>query len=135
MPRRSRPIVPGTVYHLISRFVAKEWFIERDEQRWTYLWLLGIALRSTDWRCFSYAIMSNHIHLGVLAGSAPLRPWIHYVHTYFAEYINARRERIGAVFVRGPQRVAYRQDGAARLLAYIHRNPVRAGLVQRAALS
>ena len=48
------------------------------------------------------------------------------------QWINERRARIGAVFVRGPTCVGYQPEGVARLIAYIHRNPVRAGIVARA---
>ena len=51
------------------------------------------------------------------------------MHTPFAEWINARHERIGAVFVRGPTDYRVRPDGVAKVIGYIHRNPVRAGLV------
>jgi len=55
MPRLPRFIEPGTVYHLISRFVDREWFIKREDERRTYLRLLGRALLDSDWRCFSFA--------------------------------------------------------------------------------
>ena len=41
MARLPQSIEPGVVYHLISRFVAKEWFIQSDEERRRYLKLLG----------------------------------------------------------------------------------------------
>ncbi|HEY5925971.1 MAG TPA: hypothetical protein VIV11_29995 [Kofleriaceae bacterium] len=35
MTRGGSLVVPGCVYHLISRFVAKDWFIESAaERRW-----------------------------------------------------------------------------------------------------
>ncbi len=86
-------------------------------------------LAASDWRCFSFAIMSNHIHLGLLAGKDSLASWMRPAHTRFAQWINEQRERIGAVFVRGPNIISVRMEGVARLIAYIHRNPVRAGVV------
>lgn len=129
MTRGGASARPGTIYHLISRFVAKEWFIESSAERTTYLLLLGSALERTDWRCFSYAVMSSHIHLGLIAGERPLAEWLRPLHTDFAKWINVRRERVGAVFVRGPELVAFEPSGAAALINYIHCNPVRAGLV------
>jgi hypothetical protein len=117
------------VYHLIARFVAKEWFIESAVERRVYLSLLGHAIAMTDWRCFAFAVMSSHVHLGVLAGAIPLADWLRPMHTNFAQWINVRRERIGAVFVRGPNVIAVQPEGTARLINYIHCNPVRAGVV------
>ncbi len=92
----------GVIYHIISRFVAKEWFIESAIERRTYLGLLGTAIAATDWTCFSYAVMSSHIHLGLVAGNDTMASWMRPMHTAFANWLNLRRERIGAVFVKGP---------------------------------
>lgn len=119
----------GDICHVISRFVAGEWFIESTVQRRAYLSLLGDALAKSDSRCFSFAVMSNHIHLGVLAGEEPLAEWLRPAHTAFAEWINQRRERIGAVFVKGPNVITVQREGIAPLVSYIHHNPVRAGVV------
>lgn len=77
--------------------------------------------------------MSNHIHLGVRAGQVKLADWIGDVHSEFAAWINGRDERIGAVFVRGPKSIPYRQEAGAQLIRYIHCNPVRAGVVDHPA--
>ncbi len=129
MPRRRRFALPGEVCHVISRFVAQEYFIATAEQRRAYLCTLGTHLAASDWRCFSFAIMSNHIHLGLRAGRDALASWMRPAHTRFAQWINEQRERIGAVFVRGPNIINLQVEGVARLIAYIHRNPVRAGVV------
>jgi putative transposase len=128
MARGGCGIEAGRVYHVIPRFVAKEWFIESELERNCYLSLLGGAIAETDWELFAYAIMSSHVHLGVRAGDVPLADWMRPMHTRFANWMNVHRERIGAVFVRGPNVVEIRPDGAAKLIDYIHRNPERAGI-------
>ena len=135
MPRKPRCIEPGTTYHLISRFVDREWFIRTKSERQHYLRLLGTALECTDWRLMSYAIMSNHIHLGCVAGERPLHAWIRSVHAPFADAMNRAYNRIGVMFVRGPKAYAVSPDSVGSLLAYIHNNPVRAGLCATAAES
>ena len=129
MARTPNIIEPGSVYHLIWRFVAREWFIQTHEERITYLLELGTQIRRTSWRCFSYAIMSNHVHLGVLAGEEPVASWARAAHTNFALWMNGRHQRIGAVFVRGPNVIKLEPERIAPSIAYIHCNPVRAGLV------
>jgi hypothetical protein len=121
---------PGAIYHLISRFVAKAWFVESNVERTAYLSALGFELAYTDWRCFSYAVMSSHIHLGVVAGQQPMKDWLAPAHEAFAKWINARLERPGAVFVRGPVLIEFRPEGVGHLINYIHCNPVRARVVQ-----
>jgi putative transposase len=129
MPRKLRCIEPTAIYHGIPRFVGQEFFIESQEERLMYLRLFGLAVRHSDWRCFAYAIMSNHIHLALVAGQHSLASWMRPVHTDFAQWLNKRRERIGAIFTRGPNMRHVMPSGAARLISYIHCNPVRAGLV------
>ena len=118
------------IYHQISRFVGGEWFMQTDVERRGYLFLLERALAETDWRCFAYALMSSHIHLGLIAGTNPLKDWLAPMHTDFALWINQRREgRIGGVFVKGPDEYEFQPKGTGRLISYIHNNPVRAGVV------
>lgn len=132
MARGGASIQPGFIYHLISRFVAKEWFVESAVERRVYLSLLGLALTQTDWRCFCYAVMSSHIHIGVVAGTTKLVEWMRPMHTTFAQWLNLRRERIGGVFVRGPNVITVEPEHAGRLINYVHCNPVRAGVVANA---
>jgi REP element-mobilizing transposase RayT len=135
MTRRSRRFLSGRLYHLISRFVDREWFISTESEREHYLRLLGRALDTTDWRCLAYAVMSNHIHLAMIAGQHTLGSWLRRVHSPFADAMNKTHDRIGPMFVRGPKDVFTPHERAAALLAYIHNNPVRAGIVSNASQS
>jgi hypothetical protein len=132
MPRTRRCNHPGTVHHLISRFVEQKWFIAGDEERECYLRLLASAMSESDWKCLAYAVMSNHIHFAMLAGEESLASWARAVHSPFAEWINKRNERVGPVFARGPSDYAVEPAGVGTLIAYIHNNPVRAGVAKRA---
>lgn len=135
MPRKPRMVRPGAAYHLISRFVDREWFIASEQERSQYLKLLGRALEQSDWRCFSYGVMSNHTHVGVIAGAQPLDAWVRRVHSPFADWMNRRHDRIGSLFVRGPKAIETPPERIGALIAYIHNNPVRAGVVTDAGAS
>lgn len=94
MPRRSRTTshIPGGLVHVICRFVDGR-FILDDLGRGQYLSLLERALRRVDWILISYALMSSHIHLGLIMGDAELRTWAHPVHLRFAQWVNRRLRR------------------------------------------
>ncbi|MBA3817659.1 MAG: transposase [Deltaproteobacteria bacterium] len=132
MSRPLRSNGPGVFYHLIARFLNREWFIQDDEDRACYLRLLGRALGECQWRCVAYAIMSSHIHLGLIAGCERLGTWVTRVHTPFAQWVNTKYDRIGNVFTRGPKDYAVLPVNEGNVTAYIHNNPVRAGVVARA---
>lgn len=127
--------MPGVVHHLIWRFVEHRWFLRSYEARATYLHLLGRALEDSDWRCISYALMSNHIHLAAVAGRTPLAEWSRRVSLPFAIWVNQKRDRIGPVFADRARDHAVGPEGVAALIGYIHNNPVRASVVVRAAES
>jgi REP element-mobilizing transposase RayT len=131
--RTVRLNIPGVVYHLIWRFVDRDWFFQCAEERSFYLHLFGNALSTTDWRCLAYALMSSHIHVAIVAGVAPLASWARSVNSTFATWMNQRYGRIGNVFTRGPKDHAVAPDREGELIAYIHNNPVEARVVDRAA--
>ena len=126
MSREPRRIEPNAVYHLISRFVDRDWYITGQDKRLFYLQLLGTALAKSDWRCLAYAVMSNHIHLAAVAGMHSLASWVRRVHSPFVNVMNRSYDRSGPMFQRGPKSILVEPDGVARVIAYIHNNPVRA---------
>ena len=129
MPRTPRRSRSGTVVHLISRFVDRNWYIATETERTYYLELLQRALRESDWRCLAYAVMSNHIHLAAVVGRQTLASWARRVHSPFADWMNRTHDRIGTIFVRGPKEIETPPERVGALIAYIHNNPVRAGVV------
>ena len=130
--RPIRHFVPGVVYHLIWRFVDRRWFFSSDEERARYLRLLGRAVSTSDWSCFSYALMDNHIHLGARAGRMHLCDWTRRVNSPFALWLNQRHDRLGPVFAHRVADYAVMPAKVGNLIAYIHNNPVRAGVVAHA---
>lgn len=128
--RIARLFVPDVVYHLIWRFVDRQWFFSSDEERETYLRMLAHALAETDWRCLAYALMSNHIHLAAVAGRCPLGPWAKAVNAPFAQWMNQRHGRLGPLFADRPRARATAPEKEAAVISYIHNNPVRAGVVK-----
>jgi REP element-mobilizing transposase RayT len=123
---------PGGIYHVISRFNGKEWFIESSLERQIYELLLGQYIARTDCRLLSWALMSSHVHLAFLAGYDPVADWLRPLHGDFATWLNDRRGRIGGVFVKGPNTVEVQCERVADVINYIHCNPVRARVVTHA---
>jgi len=132
MPRTARTNVFGLVYHVIHRFADHRWLLRDDEEREVYLRMLARALGETDWRCLAYALMSSHIHLAMVAGRLPMESWTRAVNAPFARWLNERHGRIGSVFASRAKDYGFISARTGSLLAYIHNNPVRAGVVERA---
>jgi hypothetical protein len=96
------------------------------------LWWLGRALEDSDWKCIAYAVMSNHIHIAAIAGEEPLASWSRRVNTPFALWMNNNGGRLGPFFAGRAADWALGPVAATSTIAYIHNNPVRARLVERA---
>jgi hypothetical protein len=131
--RIARYITPTAVHHVISRFVDRGWELRDDTEREHYLHRFGRALGASDWRCLAYALMSNHVHLVMVAGADPVGSWLKRTRAPFANWLNARHGRLGPVFAERPAIYAIEPASEARLIAYVHNNPVRAKVVVRAA--
>jgi hypothetical protein len=130
--RMSRQTAPGVVHHIISRFVDDRWFIESPAERAQYLHWLGRAMGASDWLCLAYAIMSSHIHLAMVGGDGDAETWMRRVNPPFALWMNARHDRHGPMFAERPSIWLVQDHDVAQLLAYIHNNPVRGGVVSQA---
>jgi putative transposase len=133
--RTARLHVPHVLHHLIWRFVDRGWYFTNTDERRRYLWWLGRALEPSDWQCIAYAMMSNHIHLAVVAGAEPLADWSRRAHAPFARWMNERHGRLGGLFADRARDYALAPETTRELVAYIHNNPVRGGVVKNAAES
>jgi len=134
MPRTARVSSPGGVFHVVSRFARDEWWLDRDGARDAYLDLLAKAASTSGVEVLGYCLMSNHVHLVVVQGEAPLQRFMKSLHTGFAGWAHRSKARVkaqGPVFAGRPRMVLVERDSyLLELLRYVHNNPVRAGLVR-----
>ena len=131
MPRLQRIIQPGTLIHVISRFVPGV-TIQDDEERCEYLLRIGDEVVRSDWRAISFAVMSTHTHLGLVTGFSPFEVIFRAAHGAFARWMNRRLGRFGPFFASRPTTIVVDLADSIHVVAYLHNNPVRAGLVSRA---
>ncbi len=130
MPRYRRRWKPGTVQHLITRFVNREYRLDHPGAREEYLLRFGACVERTDWSALSLALMSTHTHGGVVAGEMHPRRLMHPLNSGFAGWLNKAENRLGPVFAERFRNIQCEEEQAATLIAYIHNNPVRAGVVK-----
>ncbi len=129
MARIARNTPLGTVQHVISRYVNREIRVTEPAERANYLRRYARTLSRTDWLALAYALMGNHNHLGNLAGRARLYDLYHPVNSGFRQWLNDRQGREGPLFRDRPHNVTFDRGLTGILIAYIHNNPVRAGVV------
>jgi REP element-mobilizing transposase RayT len=134
MVRPLRLHVPGAIYHVISRGNGRQRIFLTDRDRRTFLTRLAAAARRFALRCHAYCLMPNHFHLIVRVNELPLPRAMQQLNSAYAQWFNWRHRRVGHVF-QGRYKALLIENGEyfRRVLRYVARNPVRAGLVRHPA--
>jgi REP element-mobilizing transposase RayT len=132
MPRYRRLHAPGALVHIIGRFVNREFRVQCQRERAEYLRRIPAALERCDWTMLGYVVMSSHVHLLMLAGEAPSARFVQPLHVGFSGWLNKRQGTLGPLFAERHTTILCEPARAARLLSYLHNNPVRAGVVRDA---
>lgn len=130
MPRGPRLHAPHSLHHLIGRFLNREHLLCGPQERREYLRRVTDVLTHTDTRPLGYALMSSHTHWVCLLGAVPPRRFIQPLHGGFGTWYNRRSGRLGPLFAGRFTDVVCPQERTALLLAYVHNNPVRAGVIR-----
>ena len=130
MPRNARCVVPETAYHVTQRGTNQQRVFFSVSDRATYLALLQQNLAFTETRALAWCLMANHIHLVLVPGHEDsLEVLLRRVHGRHAQMVNARRLRSGHLWQNRFFSCALSTSHLRRVLAYVERNPVRAGVV------
>ena len=133
----SRPLrleFPGAWWHIHSRGVERRDIFLDDADRRRFLNVLADAVPRFRWRLHAYVLMSNHFHLLVETVHATLSRGMQRIGGDYAESFNKRHDRAGHLFQgRFKAHLIDSETYLLRVAKYIVLNPVRAGLVARAA--
>jgi len=134
MPRRGRCLLPGVACHVTQRGVDRRDTFSADQDRHTYLRLLRENLGDAQVSLLGWCLMSNHVHLVMVpARDDSLSILLRRVHGRYAQYYNAQRGRTGHLWQNRFFACVLGPGHLWAALAYVERNPVRAGLVRHAA--
>jgi REP element-mobilizing transposase RayT len=129
MPRIARTRAPGAIHHVVSNFVNDEYRMTTTYRR-NYLRRMGRIAGRIDWRLLAYALMTTHLHNVAEERSDPLHSWLHPLNTGFASHVNKLEGRSGPVFTERPHETIVAPEITARVIAYVHNNPVKANVVR-----
>jgi REP element-mobilizing transposase RayT len=123
-----------TFYHVLNRGNERR-SIFRDAQDYAgFLSRLGRCSQRFALAVYAYVLMGNHYHLLVRTREANLSAAIQWLGVSYSVWHNVRHERSGHLFQGRFKSFLVTEDSyAQRLLLYIHRNPLRARLVERLA--
>jgi putative transposase len=116
-------------FHVTARGVARAPIFIDDYDYATFRrQLLRIAERY-DWALHAYCLMPNHYHLIVQARQVDLSKGMHRLNGGYAQGFNDRHERVGHLFQNRFKALTIESaEHFDQALAYVHANPVAAGL-------
>lgn len=122
-------------YHILSRGNEQQDIFVVDDDRVAFLKGLGEMSERFESSIFAYVLMSNHYHLLLLrTNKVNLSKSMQWLGTTYARRFNLRHFRSRHLF-QGRFKSILVQNHAylTQLSCYIHRNPLRDGLVDRLA--
>ncbi len=132
MARPLRIQFPGAFYHVTSRGNERKNIFNNRTDRLRFLAYLESASESYGAVIHAYCLMDNHYHLLIETPRGNLSRIMGHINGAYTSYFNSKRERSGHLFQGRYKSILVEADAyAAELSAYIHLNPVRAGLVSR----
>lgn len=136
MPRAPRLDAPGVIHHVTLRGIGRRLLFADDLDREFFVARLDRLVRELDFVCLAWALMPNHVHLVLRTGRVRISRLLARLATAFAMRVGRRHGWVGHVFQN--RFASSRIVGDAYLaaaIAYVHRNPVEAGLVALADLA
>jgi REP element-mobilizing transposase RayT len=132
MARAWRIEYAGGLYHVLSRGNDKCDIFFDDSGRRMFLNTLGELSARFDIDIFAYVLMDNHYHLLVRTQRANLSKSMQWFGATYTKRINLKHGRSGHLFQGRFKNMLIENDAyLLQLSCYIHRNPLRAGMVKR----
>jgi putative transposase len=134
MPRTARASKGGYIYHVLNRGNARQTVFHKDGDYAAFFKLLREASERTPVRLLAYCLMPNHFHLAAWpVGDGDLSTFMAWLLTAHVRRYHKHHHSSGHVW-QGRFKAFPVQDDEhlVTMLRYVERNPVRAGLVERA---
>ena len=130
MPRGARLDAPGTLHHVIVRGIERGAIFQDDSDRGEFVRRIRELAKSTGTTFYAFAMMPNHVHLLLKSGPTGLSTFMRRLLSRYAQYYNRRHKRVGHLFQNRYKSIICEEEAYfSQLVAYIHLNHLRAGLV------
>lgn len=134
MPRTARASVGDVCYHVINRGNGRSCVFHKQADYAAFVELIGEACARRPMRVLAYALMPNHFHLVLFPNhDGDLSRWMQWLMTAHVRRHHRQYGTSGHVWQgRFKAFPIQRDEHLLTVMAYVERNPLRAGLVQRA---
>jgi REP element-mobilizing transposase RayT len=131
MPRKTRLFVPGATYHVYCRVARGEDVFSDSREAQGFVQTLRDVKRRDGFLILAWCLMSNHYHLVLQTASVPLWRSMARLQGIVARSYNRRHDYRGRLWqARYKARIIDSNQYFQQVVAYVHLNPVAAGLVE-----
>ena len=131
MARSPRLFIPCAVYHVYCRTARGEMVFSDHTEATEFVGTIACVKRLHGFLVLAWCLMGNHYHVVVRTRDTPLWRSMARIQCRIARGHNRRRRVLGRLWQsRYKARVVRDEAYYRQLLAYVHLNPVAAGLVE-----
>ena len=132
MPRKPRIDFPGAWHHVMHRGARRAPIFRDDDDCLRFLGVVEDAVQRFGVEVHGYSLMPNHYHLLLRSVRGDLSRAMRHVNAVYTQASNRVRRWDGPLFRgRFHSQLLRSEAHLPYVLAYIHLNPLRAGLVTR----
>jgi len=133
MAKLARIVVAGMPHHITHRGNRKCVLFWDEADRKTYLRILLDQVVKIGLRIWAYALMTNHVHfIAVPNAMESLAIFFRSVDGTYADYFNTKYGQVGHLWGERFKWSVLDEPYLWNAVRYVERNPVRAGMVERA---
>lgn len=131
MPRSNRVFLSGGIYHVYARVARGETIFAEETEAEAFVDVVRAAKERDGFRVFAWALMPNHYHMAIRTGRVPLWRTMASIQMRSSKGFNRRHGVLGPLWQgRYRAKLVEEEPYLQQLVAYIHLNPVKAGLVE-----
>jgi putative transposase len=133
MPRGERRKSNSGIYHIMLRGINRQSIFENDDDCQKFIEILKTNIKAMCIEIYAYCLMGNHVHLLMKEGKEAISNTMKRIGGSYVYWYNWQYGRIGPLFQDRFKSEAVEDDSYfLTVLRYIHQNPVKAGLVEKA---
>ena len=131
MPRKPREFSSSDIYHIMVRGVNKQPMFHKTSDYDYFLRVLADNKEEMPYALYAFCLMPNHVHLLMKIDFDKLSHVMKAVGSKYASWFNVKYDRVGHLFQDRFKSEPVENDRYfLTVLRYIHRNPVKAMMVQ-----
>ena len=131
MPRRPRVFIEGALYHVYNRTARGLSLLDDEKDAAAFVSLLSKQANRDGWTIFAFCLLNNHYHVVLRSGASPIARGVGRLQARLSQRWNWRRQSGGPLWEGRYKAKLVEDEGYLyQLIAYVHLNPVEAGLVE-----